>query len=239
MQAGTSAFEQKVAERAVHILDGRVCMEFFAMGLANAWGSARDDNGLSHKTGGHVPGTHYDRNRTMLDFMETDPELLELSQAKHVFEFYGAERIIWVDWTDFYSHADAHLGWHEDNLNKMMTENGGRKLKHVFHEFLTALKAKPASALQQGLAVVSCCASGRTRSLGGATILLKMCKLSYWQLLHFEVICLSKCLWSEKKCSRGGRCEQCLKAPGSLKDSFFRHSAWEDFLRAKKVVFQL
>ena len=219
------------------IFDGMVPLEFFTVGLAAPWGSAQCEY-LPSPTGGSTPGTREDRTRTLARFLNLETDLLNESHVKHVLRVYGAQRIIWVDFTEFDSHRDPHLGWNKDNIALMSREHDGKKLAKAFRSFLNQLRAQPPEVLREGLACVCVCASGRTRSLGGAAILMQMWKRSLYQLKHFDVLCLSRCLWSDRKCSGGVRCEQCLKAPGILPDTWFS-MAWELWLREKKTIFRL
>ena len=200
------------------IFDGRVPIEFFTVGLAAPWGSAQCEY-LPSPTGGSTPGTRSDRDRTLRQFVNLETDLLNESHVKHVLRVYGAKRIIWVDFTEFVSHRDPHLGWTQANITKMTREDDGKKLARCFRSFLNQLRAQPTEHLKEGLACVCCCASGRTRSLGGAAILMQMWKRSLYQLKHFDVICLSRCLWHSRQCEGGVRCglfESTGHPPGHL-----------------------
>ena len=124
------------------IFDGRVPMEFFTVGLAAPWGSAQCEY-LPSPTGGSTPGTRSDRDRTLRQFVNLEDDLLNESHVKHVLRVYGAQRIIWVDFTEFDSHRDPHLGWNSDNIAKMSRESDGKKLAKAFRSFLTQLRAQP------------------------------------------------------------------------------------------------
>ena len=126
----------------------------------------------------------------------------------------------------------------EANITKMTREDDGKKLARCFRSFLNQLRAQPTEHLKEGLACVCCCASGRTRSLGGAAILMHMWKRSVYQLKHFEAICLSRRLWHRRQCQDGVRCSDCLRAPGILPDHWFS-MAWGLWLREKKTIFRL
>ena len=97
-----------MAEKEEIIFDGRCCLDFFTLGISAPWGSAQCSY-LPSPTGGHTPGTRSDRDRTLRKFLSMDDDLLNESNAKHVFRVYGAKRIIWVDFTDFQSHQDPHI----------------------------------------------------------------------------------------------------------------------------------
>jgi hypothetical protein len=232
-----NSYAQAALERDELILHGRVLLEFFCMGLARPWGSAQDE-GLVHGSGGHVPGTQMNRDRTMKNFKETELELLMQSRLQDVLAIYGAQRIIWLDFTPFVSHADPHVGWNDDNIAKMMKEDGGKKIQAILRYWLSSLRAKPIHVLKEGVATVGFCASGRTRSAGGITILMNCCKAACFWLSHLEVVCLSQDLWPERKCKNGIRCNDCCRAPGHLPDAWFGE-ARDMFFHSQKIVYGL
>ena len=143
----------------------RIKLTFYCFGAANAWGNDRN-----------LPPEHvYWHDRKWHHVMD-DPGRGSSSLAP-VLQRFSNGQVCPIDCT-LLDHIgvkdDPHIGIAQHNIDKVVGQQNGAKLKKLFASFFHWLKdcSPQVLASDQGLAIVPWCAAGKDRSVAFAAILL-------------------------------------------------------------------
>ena len=210
------------------ILSGDVPIKLFTMGLAHAWPKQlhRGDCTIG-----------YDRHRTLQAVMQhqrfNDSFLNDLNLV------YGPRRIIFLNceqhFTNICQRDGRHLGFHPDLTKRLLSQTRG--FKKFFEDFWGQMKAAPAFAIDEGLAIVGYCVSGKHRSNAVMGILLYLLVMSRFHLGSFEVTMLS--IHNQELCHGGRLCNECIRCLDQDLHLAEMVRISEMFQSAKKEVFDL